>query len=63
MLQLPVPPHSEQVAMADYLDGETAKIDRMIEKVEAALEKLAEYRAALITSAVTGKIDVRGAAA
>ncbi len=33
----------------------------MIEKVEAAIEKLAEYRTALITAAVTGKIDVRKA--
>ncbi len=53
------PPLPEQTAIADYLDRETAKIDRMIEKVEAALEKLAEYRTALITAAVTGKIDVR----
>ena len=34
----------------------------MIEKVEAAIEKLQEYRTALITAAVTGKIDVRGEA-
>jgi type I restriction enzyme S subunit len=33
----------------------------MIEKIEAAIEKLQEYRAALITAAVTGKIDVREA--
>ncbi|CAN5618026.1 hypothetical protein BH20VER1_BH20VER1_13220 [soil metagenome] len=56
---IPLPPIPEQTAIADYLDRETAKIDRMIEKVEAALEKLAEYRTALITAAVTGKIDVR----
>jgi type I restriction enzyme S subunit len=31
----------------------------MVEKVEAAIEKLQEYRTALITAAVTGKIDVR----
>jgi type I restriction enzyme S subunit len=54
-----VPPVSEQRAIADYLDDETAKIDKMMEKVEAAIEKLQEYRIALITAAVTGKIDVR----
>ena len=54
-----VPPPPEQRAIADYLDCETAKIDKMIEKVEAAIEKLQEYRTALITAAVTGKIDVR----
>ena len=31
----------------------------MIQKVETAIEKLTEYRTALITAAVTGKIDVR----
>ena len=34
----------------------------MMEKVEAVIEKLQEYRTALITAAVTGKIDVRGLA-
>lgn len=54
-----VPPLIEQRTIADYLDHETAKIDRMAEKVEAAIERLREYRSALITAAVTGKIDVR----
>lgn len=62
-LWLPVPPLSEQHAIADYLDRETAKIDHMVAKVEAAIERLQEYRTALITAAVTGKIDVRGCAA
>jgi type I restriction enzyme S subunit len=53
------PSPTEQRAVVDYLDHETAKIDRMMEKVEAAIEKLHEYRTALITAAVTGKIDVR----
>ena len=58
---LPVicPTAVEQRAIADYLDRETVKIDKMMEKVEAAIEKLQEYRTALITAAVTGKIDVR----
>ncbi len=60
ILRIVTPPLPEQTAIADYLDRETAKLDRMIEKVEAALEKLAEYRTALITAAVTGKIDVCG---
>lgn len=54
-----VPPLPEQRAIADYLDCEMAKIDRMVEKVEQAVERLQEYRTALITAAVTGKIDVR----
>lgn len=59
-LRIPFPPRNEQHAIAEFLDCETAKIDRMIEKVEAAIEKLQEYRTALIMAAVTGKIDVRG---
>ena len=54
-----LPSLKEQRAIADYLDNEAAKIDRMVEKVEAAIERLREYRSALITAAVTGKIDVR----
>jgi len=60
---LPTPPLQEQCAITDFLDRETAKIDAMAAKVEAAIERLQEYRTALITAAVTGKIDVRGAAA
>jgi len=56
---LPAPPLSEQTAIATYLDRETAKIDKLINKVEEAIERLQEYRTALITAAVTGKIDVR----
>ncbi|MGC8774810.1 MAG: restriction endonuclease subunit S, partial [Chlorobaculum sp.] len=55
-----LPSQSEQTAIATYLDRETAKIDRLIDKVEQAVERLQEYRTALITAAVTGKIDVRG---
>jgi len=56
----PSPPLREQRAIVNHLDRETAKIDRMIKKVEEATERLQEYRTALITAAVTGKIDVRG---
>lgn len=55
---LPTPPISEQTAIATYLDRETAKIDKLINKVEQAIERLREYRTTLITAAVTGKIDV-----
>src|SRR5947209_2923484 len=41
------------------LDRESAKIDLLVAKVEQAIECLQEYRTALITAAVTGKIDVR----
>jgi restriction endonuclease S subunit len=60
---VPIPPPPEQRAIADFLDRETAKIDKLSAKVENAIARLQEYRTALITAAVTGKIDVRGAAA
>lgn len=57
-LRIPVPPLPEQAAIAAYLDEETAKLDALMGKVEAAVERLQEYRIALITAAVTGKINV-----
>jgi type I restriction enzyme S subunit len=54
------PPKAEQRFIADFLDREIAKMDRMIAVVESATDRLSEYRTALITAAVTGKIDVRG---
>lgn len=56
-----VPGMGEQRAISDYLDRETAKLDGLIGKVETAIERLREYRSALITAVVTGKVDVRGA--
>lgn len=58
-IALAVPPLPEQAAIAAYLDLETAKLDALVGKVELAVERLQEYRTALITAAVTGKIDVR----
>ncbi len=55
------PPLTEQQAIAAYLDRETAKIDALSGKVTTVIERLKEYRTALISSAVTGKIDVREA--
>ncbi|HXF91832.1 MAG TPA: restriction endonuclease subunit S [Nitrospiraceae bacterium] len=59
----PVPKPKEQQAIAEMLDRETAKLDALIAKVREGIEKLKEYRTALISVAVTGKIDVREEAA
>lgn len=56
---IPVPSLSEQDNIVSYLDFETAKLDVLREKVEQSIAHLREYRAALITAAVTGQIDVR----
>ena len=53
------PPVSEQRAIAEFLDRETGKLDGLVAKVREGMERLKEFRSALITAAVTGKIDVR----
>lgn len=58
---VPVPPITEQRAIAAFLDRETAKLDALIAKIREGIERLKEYRTALISAAVTGKIDVRDA--
>ena len=50
---------TDQRAIAECLDGETAKIDNLTAKAEQAIELMKERRTALISAAVTGKIDVR----
>jgi len=55
---VPFPEKTIQKSIADFLDRETEKIDGMMKKVEMQIEKLQEYRQALITNAVTGKIKV-----
>ena len=54
------PPLSEQVDIALYLDNQVSKLDQLIDQASAATNLLLERRSALISSAVTGKIDVRG---
>ncbi len=56
---IPAPP--EQRAIADFLDRETRKVDALVARVGEAIGRLNELRTALISAAVTGKIDVREA--
>jgi type I restriction enzyme S subunit len=51
---------SEQLAIANYLDDQTQKIDRLIANKKAQIEKLQELRKIKIYEAVTGKIKVNG---
>jgi type I restriction enzyme S subunit len=62
-IPLVVPPAGEQVAIATFLDRETARIDALVSKVFDAIDRLKELRTSLISAAVTGKIDVRVEAA
>ena len=57
-----LPPRVEQDQIARFLDRETARIDALIAKIREAIDHLKEFRTALLSAAVTGKIDVRTAA-
>lgn len=54
-----VPPLTEQIRIVHFIKKELTNIDQLSTKVTEAIEKLKEYRTSLITSAVTGKIDLR----
>ena len=54
-----LPPIDEQAEICNYLDEQTEKTKLAIQRVEDEMSKLREYRTALISEAVTGKIDVR----
>lgn len=56
---LPQVPIDEQKRIADYIEQETAKIDRAIPVLEKEIELLKEYRTRLISDVVTGQMDVR----
>lgn len=53
------PPRDEQDAIVSHLDEATEQLDRLVERAEDVSAGLNEYRQAVISAAVTGKIDVR----
>jgi type I restriction enzyme S subunit len=59
--RFPKPPADEQVTIAGFLDRETAKLDTLTSEAQRAIDLLHERRTALISAAVTGRIDVRSA--
>lgn len=56
---VPLPPIYEQNLIVTFVDREIPNIDKLLLKIDEAINKLQEYRTALISAAVTGKIDVR----
>ncbi len=58
-LRVPAPNLVEQATIAAFLDRETARIDLLTQKTQHSIDLLKERRAALITAAVTGQIDLR----
>ena len=61
-IKTPVPDQAEQVAICEFLRTRLAQHDVTVGKVIEQLDKLREYRQALITAAVTGQLDLQGAA-
>ena len=62
-LRVPHPPLREQAEIVCFLRATERQFSQVTEKAELMTVRLTEYRAALISAAVTGKIDVRGAVA
>lgn len=60
-LDVCLPPSDEQQSVVEFLDTETAKLDDLTTEAQRAIDLLKERRSALISAAVTGKIDVRTA--
>lgn len=58
-LRVPVVPIAQQELIAASIEGRTERIDKLIAETERFIELSRERRAALITAAVTGQIDVR----
>lgn len=56
-LPLPIPPDSEQVQIADFLDRKTEQIDELVRIKERQVELLAEHRTVLINQTVTKGLD------
>jgi type I restriction enzyme S subunit len=59
-LEIALPSIEEQFAITTFLDRETAKLDTLTAEAQRGIELFKERRTALISAAVTGKIDVRG---
>jgi type I restriction enzyme S subunit len=60
-LPLILPPENEMAQILTFIKINTSRINALIDKIHQAINKLQEYRTALISAAVTGKIDVREA--
>lgn len=62
LARMPLPTIDEQREIASYLDAKTAEIDSLVADKRRLVERLREYRASLVSEAVTGKFKVPGVA-
>lgn len=56
LIEFPVPPIQEQEWMVGYLDQQSAKHRKVQDRISTSIHHLSEYRAALVTAAVTGQL-------
>jgi type I restriction enzyme, S subunit len=61
-VRIALPPLDDQNIISDFLDEKLAQVDLRVDDMRNAIALLHERRSALISAAVTGKIDVRGLA-
>jgi type I restriction enzyme S subunit len=62
-IKTPIPPPDERIAIVRHIKEETVRIDTIIARYEREITLLREYRTRLTADVVTGKLDVRAAAA
>lgn len=55
---VPMPPLTRQVQVREYLDKATKKLRSLVQKINLSIDRLHEYRTALISAGVAGKIDL-----
>ena len=60
-LPIPLPGLDDQAEINRWTASESRRIDTLVTKIRQAINYLREFRTALISAAVTGKIDVREA--
>jgi type I restriction enzyme, S subunit len=59
-IAIPVPPFEEQIQIARHLDNQLTQLDALVSVTKEAIERLYERRSAVVSAAVTGKVDVWG---
>ncbi len=59
MISIAAPPRKEQLEIVRYLDTEVSRIDALVTEAVRTMEVLSERRSAVVSAAVTGKIDIR----
>lgn len=57
--KVPIPPLEEQELIVDFITSKSTEIDKIVFKTQQEIELLKEYKTALISEVVTGKVDVR----